>query len=99
MAKAQIAGRVASYSTNRYWVLQNEYDSVWNGLGWVRQTSEDAKSVIGFKSKKLADAFRKHIQRNRTHGDVMVCRASYTLQIKIKTRPIDTVLLAKVQGE
>lgn len=99
MAKAKVAGRVASYSTNRYWVIQNEYDYVWTGLGWVRQGSEEAESVVGFKSRKLADAFRRHIQNNRPDGEAMVCRASYTLQIKIKTKPIDTVLLAKVQGE
>lgn len=97
MAKAKVAGRVASYSTNRYWILQNEYDSVWTGLGWVRQGSDEAETVIGFKSRKLAESFRRHLQNNRPDGEITVCRATYTLQIKIKTKPIDAVLA--VEGE
>lgn len=89
MAKAKVTGRVASFSTNRYWIIQNEDEYVWNGQHFIRPTSTEADTVVGFRLRKMADSFRKHIQRNRPDGLVEVIRAPYSLQIRIKTEPVD----------
>jgi hypothetical protein len=99
MAKAVVTGRAASVSTNRYWVLQNENEYVWNGYHWIRQTSDEAEGVVGFKLKKMAEAWRKHLQANRPEGHIEICRASYSLQIKIKSKPIDDGFRCAGEGD
>lgn len=89
MAKAKVTGRVASFSTNRYWILQNENEYVWNGFHWIRPTSEEAATVAGFSLRKMAEHWRRFLQGNRPDGLIEVIRAPYSLQIKIKTKPLD----------
>lgn len=93
MAKARVTGRVASFSTNRYWIIQNEDEYVWNGQHFIRPTSSEADTVVGFRLRKMADSFRRHIQGNRPDGLVEVIRAPYSLQIRIKTKPVDEGLM------
>lgn len=95
MAKAKVTGRVASFSTNRYWIIQNEDEYVWNGQHFIRPTSQEAETVMGFQLRKLADAVRRHIQNNRPDGMLEVIRAPYSLQIRIKTRTVDEGLQCK----
>lgn len=89
MAKPRITGRAASFSTNRYWILQNENAYVWNGFHWIRPTSDEAASAVGFVLRKSAEAWRKFLQGNRPDGMIEVARAPYSLQIKIKSKPLD----------
>ena len=89
MAKPKVQGREASFSTNRYWIIRNENEFVWNGVHWIRPTSKEVEEVIGFKLRKCAESFRKHLQSNRPDGMVEVVRAPYQVQIRIKRRAVD----------
>ena len=89
MPKPKVMGRVASFSTNRYWILRNENEYIWNGVHWIRPTSEEVSGAVGFKLRKMADSWRRHLMTNRPDGAIEVLRAPYQIQIKISNRAVD----------